>query len=221
VVRLTEKRSWNYMLPDLIKKHINVKSVAEKALKDEKLLSEPLEGILCKKETIRFNSFRILLLISEKHPKELYPKWDFFAELLSSDNTYHKYIGIHIIANLTRADTKNKFEKIFNTYYRLLDDKSIIPAAHAAGNSGKIARAKPELQTKITNKLLSIDETNHEPERKDLIKGYAIESFNEYFEEAKNKKGIMGFAEKQLKSKSPRTKKKAKQFLKKWDKSCI
>ncbi len=206
------------MLSDLSKKKVNVKSVAEKALKDEKLLSGLLEGILSKKETIRFNSFRILVLISEKHPKVLYPKWDFFAELLSSDNTYHKYMAIYIIANLTGTDTKNKFERIFNKYYSLLNDKSIIPAAHVAGNSGKIVQAKPELQTKITNKLLSIDKTPHEPERRDLIKGYAIEAFSEYFEEAKNKKRIIEFAKKQLKSKSTRTKRVAHKFLKRWGK---
>jgi len=203
------------MLPDLSKKSVSVEGIAKKALKDEKVFSQVLEGLTSKKETIRFNSFKILLLISEKHPKVLYPKWDFFAELLSRDNTYHKYIAIYIIANLTRADTKNKFEKIFAKYYNLLNDKSVIPAAHLAANSGKIARAKPKLQTKITNKLLSIDKTHHDPERRDLIKGYAIESFSEYFEEAKNKKKIIEFVEKQLNSKSPRTKKKAKEFLKK------
>jgi len=203
------------MLSDLSKKSVSVKSVAEKALKDEKVFSEVLEGLTSKKETIRFNSFKILLLISEKHPKVLYPKWDFFAEFLSSDNTYHKYIAIYIIANLTKIDTKNKFEKTFDKYYNLLNDKSVIPAAHLAGKSGKIAKAKPKLQTKITNKLLSIDKTHHDPERRDLIKGYAIESFSEYFEEAKNKKGIMEFVKEQLTSKSPRTKKKAKEFLKK------
>ena len=174
------------MLSDLSKKNISVESVATRALKDKEVLSEVLEGLTSKKETIRFNSFKILLLISENHPKVLYPKWDFFAELLSSDNTYHKYVAIYIIANLTRADTKNKFEKIFAKYYNLLNDKSVIPAAHVAGNSGKIAKAKPKLQTNVTNKLLGIDKTYHDPERRDLIKGYVIESFSEYFDEVKS-----------------------------------
>jgi hypothetical protein len=203
---------------DLSRKNIGVQTLAKKALKDKEVLSELLEGLRAKKETTRFNSFKILLLISERNPKVLYPMWDFFAELLSSDNTHHKYSGIHIIANLTRADAKGRFEKLFNKYYQLLDDESVIPAAHVAGNSGKIARAKPELQTKITNKLLNIDKTHHDPERRDLIKGYAIESFHEYFEEAKNKKGILEFAKKQLKSKSPKTKRTAQRFLKRWEK---
>jgi len=204
------------MLSDMGKKSIDVESVAKEAIKDANVLAELLAGILSKKETIRYNSFKVLLLISEEHPEFLCPKWDFFVGLLESDNTSHKYIAIYIIASLTRLDKENNFEKIFDKYYNLLDDKSIIPAGHVAGNSGKIARARPELQTKITDKLLSIDETHHEPERRELIKGYAIESFSEYVEEAKNKREIIEFVKKQLNSRSPRTRKKAKEFLEKW-----
>ena len=207
------------MLEDLSKKSINVEAVAKRALKDEKVLSELLQGILSKKQTIRYNCFKVLLLINEEHPEVLYPKWDFFEDLLNSDNTYLKFPAIYIIANLTRADKENRFEKIFDKYYHLLDDKSVIPAAHLAGNSGKIAKAKPKLQPKITNRLLSIDETHHDIQRKDLIKGYAIESFGEYFEQAKNKKEIIEFVNKQLESQSPRTRKIAKKFLKTWE-SC-
>jgi hypothetical protein len=65
---------------------------------------------------------------------------------------------------------------------------------------------------------LGIDKTRHHPERRDLIKGYAIEAFSEYFEGAKNKKKVLEFVETQIKSKSPRTRKKAQEFLKKWAK---
>jgi hypothetical protein len=206
------------MLPDLNRKSINVKSVAKKALEDKAILSELLEGVLSKKEKIRFNCFKVLLLISEEYPKALYPQWDFFADLLTSPNTYFKYIAIYIIANLAQDDPKNRFEKIFNKYYALLDDESVIPPAHVAANSPKIAVAKPHLQTKITNRLLGIDKTHHKPERKDLIKSYVIEAFDELIKEAKNKKKMLQFVREQLQAKSHRTKKKAKEFLGKWDK---
>jgi hypothetical protein len=202
---------------DLSQKNPDIKSIAKKALKDKKLLSELLENLLSKKETLRFNSFNVLLLISEKHPKVLYPKWDFFVKLLGSDNAYHMYIAIYIIANLTRVDTKNKFEKIFNKYYSLLDDKRIVPPSHVAFNSGKIVKAKPKLQNKITSKLLNIDRIHHSAERKALIKSYVIEAFDQYFEETKDKKKIIEFVKKELKSKSPKTRKIATEFLDKWN----
>ena len=201
------------VLSDLGKKKVSVESVAEKALKDEKVLSELIEGLLSKKDAIRHNSFRVLLHVSEKHPEVLYPRWDFFVDMIGSDNAYWKLIAVRVIANLTKADTKNKFEKIFDKYYNLFND-SVIVAGHLAANSGKIAKAKPKLQTKITNKLLNIDKTNQK--HKDLVKAGAIEAFDEYFEEADNREKILEFVKEQFNCKSPKTRKKAKEFMKKW-----
>jgi hypothetical protein len=202
------------MPANLNNKNINIKAVAKKALKDDKLLAELLDNLWSKNETIRYNSHKVLCLISQEHPRILYPQWDYFTQFLKSDNTYHKLSAIHILANLIKADTKGKFEKMFDRFYRLLDDKSFITAAYLAGASGKIARAKPKLQAKITNRLLSIDETHHQQERKDLVKASIIEAFEEYFDQTRNKKRILEFVEKQLNCESPKTRKIAKEFMK-------
>lgn len=65
------------------------------------------------------------------------------------------------LKKVSRIDTERKFEDIFERFFGLLNDKSMISAAWAADNSGKIAKAKPEPQTRITDKLLRIDETHH------------------------------------------------------------
>ena len=205
------------MLPEMNDKDVDIESVAEKALKDERLLSELMDGLTSKKETFRYNCFKVLMLISEKQRAVLYPEWDYFVEQLSSDNTYRRLSALHLIANLTKVDTENRFEKIFDKYFSLLDDKSVIPAAHIAGASGRIAKAKPQLETYITTQLLNIDKTHYNPERKDLIKGYAIEAFGEYFEEAIDKEKIIGFVKQQLKAQSPKTRKLAQEFLQKWE----
>jgi hypothetical protein len=187
---------------------------AKLALKDEKVLQELLDGVLSKKDAVRYGSFKALNILSEKHPEKLYGRWDFFADLMRSNNTHHKYIAIYIIANLTKVDTQNKFEKIFDTYYGLLGDKSVIPPAHVALNSGKIALAKPKLQTEITNRLLNIDATVQR--HKDLVKASAIEAFDAYFKKSKNQERIIEFAKAQLDCESPKTRKMATAFLKKW-----
>jgi hypothetical protein len=68
-------------------------AAAEMTLKDEKVLQELLDGVLSKKDEVRYGSFKALNILSEKHPEKLYGKWDFFADLLRSDNTHHKYIA--------------------------------------------------------------------------------------------------------------------------------
>jgi len=211
-------------LSDKFRKDADVKKLADKALKDKKALLEMLESLLSEKKTkndhcgaVKYNCLKALWILSEDNPEVLYPKWDFFVELFDNNNTYLRFLAVCVIANLTKVDTENKFEKTFNRYYKLLRDKSTIVPAHVAGNSGKIAKANPKLQTKITSRLLSIDKVL-ESKQKDLVGGYTIEAFSEYFKEAKDKKKIIEFVKKQLKSKSPRTRKKAKEFLKKWEK---
>lgn len=191
----------------------DIESIAQKALQDEGVLSEVLQGVLSAKDAVRFHSFQVLLRLSEGHPGILYPQWGFFAGLIDSDNAYRKFIAVHIIANLTRADIENRFEEIFDKFYHLFND-SVIVAGHVAADSGKIARAKPNLQSQITNRLLNIDKTNQK--HKDLVKAGAIEAFDEYYEEAENKEGIVEFVRQQLQCTSPKTRKKAREFLKKW-----
>lgn len=207
------------MILDLNDKNMNVENMAEKALGNERILSELLDNLKIKEETVRYNSSKVLNLISLKNPEVLYPQWDYFVELLLSGHTYWKLSVIPVIANLTGVDTENKFDDVFDKFFGLLNDKSMITAAWIAANSGKIAKAKPDLQTRITGTLLSIDMTHHDPERKDLIKGSAIESFEEYFEQAIDKKKILEFVKKQLECKSPKTRKLAKDFLEKWGKT--
>jgi len=201
------------MLAELNRKDADIEAIAKKALKDDGLQGEMLENLGSKNETIRYNSHKVLLLLAQEHPETLYPKWDYFVQFLDSENTYHKLSAIEILASLTCADAANKFEKIFSRFYALMNDKSFITAGYLARASGTIAKAKPKLQTKITNRLLNIDKTHHDPERRDLVKASAIEALAEYFDRAKNKKRIVDFVKEQLNSKSPKTRKVARDFL--------
>jgi len=193
-----------------------VRILAERVVEDEKI-SEALEGILSKKDKIRSNSFKVLMHISEEQPEILYPKYDYLASLLESDNHYQRYISINILANLAVVDTKNRFEKIFDKYFSNIDGDRTMVAGQAALNSGKIAKAKQNLQTKITKRLLNIEKT-HKGKQIDLIKAYVIEAFNQYFAECSDKNEILNFVKAQLMSKSPKTRKLAKEFLKKNEK---
>jgi predicted AlkP superfamily phosphohydrolase/phosphomutase len=153
------------MAIDLNNKKLDVEAAAKEAMTDKKLCAELIDNLLSKNETIRYNSSKILFSLTQQKPELLYYKWDDLVKHLDSDNTYHKLSAVMLLGNLTRADKDNKFEKIFNKYYSLLDDKSFITAAYIAQASGTIANAKPKLQTKITKKLLSIEETHHTQER--------------------------------------------------------
>jgi len=206
------------MLSDPSEKNVSVGSIAKKIVENNKLLNEVLDNVDSDKAVIKYNSLKVLRFLSEKHPDMLYPEWDFFVRLLDNDNTFLRAIGLTIIANLTTIDTDQKFEKTFNKYYSLLEDASMINAANVVARSGIIAKSKPQLQSKITKELLRINKTHHSSECKNIIKGKAIQTFDEYFDECKEKKEIIQFVRNELKNTRSATSKKAEKFLKKWDK---
>jgi hypothetical protein len=88
-------------------------------------------------------------------------------------------------------------------------------AGQAALNTGKIVKAKPNLQVRITEILLSIDKV-HQGKQTELMKAHAITAFNDYFDEAVDKEKIIEFVKKSLESDSPKTRRVAKDFLKNW-----
>jgi len=200
------------MLPDLSHKNIDIEAIAKMALADEQVLAHLIANLTEKQETIRFNSFNSLMLIAEKQPEVLYPKWNTFAKLLGSKNSYHQYIGIFLIAELVKIDAEGKFEPIFDQFYGILESGGTIAAANLVKNSGKIALAKPALEPQITEKLLNIDAI-HNGKQKGLIKGIAVEAFGEYYGKSACKDKIRNFVIERLESDSPKAKHNAAEFL--------
>lgn len=197
---------------ELGQKDINIEELAKKALYDDELLKDLTNGILSKDDTTRKNSFETLQIISNKNPEVLYQEWDHFHKMLKSKNNYHKYIAIYMLADLTKIDTENRFNDIFEDYYRILAGDKVMTASHVALNSSKIATNKPELQGEIIERLINI-ENIHQGKQKELIKAYAIESLRKMYPEIEDKAKVMKFIEEQLDSSSPKTRDLAACFI--------
>ena len=192
---------------------IQADTIVNKVISEKTRISELLDAIISKDESIRYPNAIAVEKISKDHPSLLYPKWNYFTDLLKSKNAFHRGIAITTIANLINIDDQNKFDELFDEFFKHLDDASVMVARYLAIRCGIIAKAKPRLKSKITEILLRIDESKHPQSRKDLIKGDIIESFGEYCEDITDKDRIIEFVKKQLKSSSPSTVKKAKKFL--------
>lgn len=203
------------MISGLENKDIDPETFAEKIIENTDLIHQYLDGLISKNETYRYNCFKVLNIVSEKKPDVLYPYWDFFINHLRSENDYHKMSAVLIIANLTSVDTENRFEKVFNEFYKNLKSKKTIVPIYIVKSSGKIANFKPHLEEKITDLLLDI-ENIHPGKQIELVKSSVIESFSEFYENSQKKDKILCFVKNQLDSDSPKTRKTAKEFLNKW-----
>jgi hypothetical protein len=164
-------------------------------------------------EASRTRAFKSLMTLAKKDPGRLLPHWVDLDRLLRSGRAFSKFPAIHLLAALVPADRQGRFEKSFPAFFALLEDEAVSVASHVARLAGEIAAAKPALEPRITRRLLAIDRSGARPDRKDLIKAYALEGLERTFESSSNKKAILAFAEGMQTAKSPRARKAAREFL--------
>ncbi|APV43477.1 hypothetical protein Dform_00114 [Dehalogenimonas formicexedens] len=199
-----------------------IETLAKNAQTDDDALSALVSGLSSRDLDIKQRSFQALHLLTKTHPARLYPRyWDEFAALLGAPGVDAKYIGIYLLAGLARVDTEDWFEDIFNQYFSLLDDNSLIAPMHVARNAASVFKAKPDLRSDIVKLLTSIDKTHHTPSRKALIASSALESLDKNWDEIEDKTAVLEFARFYLNAPSPKARKAAKEFIKRREKSQV
>ncbi|MEA4908308.1 MAG: hypothetical protein VB089_11845 [Anaerolineaceae bacterium] len=205
-------------MPDLNDKHIDVEVLAGQARENDALLTALLEGISprTKANVLRYNCYRALLALAGQCPGRLLPYWDTLVELLASQHSSSRFNAMRLLAALAPAVETARLAAIFEALYALLDDPAISVAGNLAAVSGQLALAHPALRERITARLLDLDATHFDPERIDLLKSYAIQSFDLYFADSPDQGAILAFMDRQRDSRSPKTRKLAGEFLKKW-----
>lgn len=143
---------------------------------------------------------------------------DDFVLLLDHPNSYHRDFGLVLLANLTGVDTENRFSLIFEKYFEHVNDEKFMTAHFCIQNCAKILANKGELKEDIFHILMETDLRCDFPEKqKALLKSFVIEVFDKHYTKIDNKKEINNFVRAQLDSISPKTKKKAKEFVVKYD----
>jgi hypothetical protein len=208
------------LLLKLADKSLTTKELFQMVEQDFGLLPMIVNGVSSSKASIRYGCAKILMDLSEVHPKELYRYMDFFISLLDSKYRILTWNAMAIIANLTRVDKDKKFDDVFEEYYSFLNDEYMVTVANVVGHSGKIALAKPYLVDKITRKLLKVDDLSITPhlteECKRMIAEKTISSFDMFFDKIKQKRRAICFVGKYSSSPRKTLRETAKNFLKKW-----
>lgn len=67
-----------------------------------------LKDLDSKNPKIKYACAKQAIEISKKNPGDLYKDFDFFVELLESENNIFKWTAIQVIGNFSKADEKNK-----------------------------------------------------------------------------------------------------------------
>jgi hypothetical protein len=146
-----------------------------------------LTKTLGEKSTTRFKAAKQLQLVSKADPALLYPYFDTFARLLDSSSSVLLWNAIIILSHLVSVDTERRFDGIFNRYYGHLWDGKLVTAANILGNSGRIARCRPDLEDSISEQLLEADDIPlPTAECREVARGAALNAFSECSSMLKN-----------------------------------
>ncbi len=187
-------------------------------LKDRELRDWLVDGSFAKNETLRYNCVRVLFRTLEREPQLFYPYWDRFAAMVVSPNGFHRSAAAQAVAHLAAVDAECRLDGLLRTYLRLMDDPKVMVTHYFIETLDRIYLARPEFQNKIIATLLSLDQTHHLPQRRDLLKADVLAVLGRLYEvlPQMDRKKALAFAHDSLEGDSSKTRKAAKDFIKKY-----
>lgn len=204
--------------PVLTDKEADIAVLAQRAAGDPDFLRALLDGIspAVQKTAVRSNASKTLQQLSETRPDLLLPHWEYLVALLSSGNGFAQYPAIHVTANLADHDAEGRWERVLGAFYDLLECDSVMIAGHVAGVSGQVARGQPALRERIAERLLNARYSGLDPERGELVRGYALDALAEFAADLPDPSSVVGHAQGLAASPNAGTRKKANAFLKRF-----
>lgn len=166
---------------------------------------------------VYYHGYYILDKAAEENPGLFYEYWSDFAGLLAHKNTYHRQIGITLIARLSKADTENRFTKIRNAYLKRLYDEKMLIGVLTARYLRTILQNKPEyLDSVVTELMKHRDKTPYTEKQEALFECDVLDIFDDHYEAVRKNKKIDEYILARMNSASPKTKKKSRQLVKKY-----
>ncbi|HNR05035.1 MAG: hypothetical protein PHI04_08180 [Clostridiaceae bacterium] len=126
-----------------------------KTLQKEEI-SQLMEWLTEKDDKLRYHTLLLLQYRSE-HYDDVYPFWDVFCEKLKSPNSYHRSLGLMLMADNVKWDRENKIDGAIDDYLKILYDEKPIIVRQCIQALGKIVPYKTQLHEKIANELMAIN----------------------------------------------------------------
>lgn len=126
---------------------------------DENNIKELVENLLSTDDKMRYPSFLILQYRSEiKNDVFLY--WENFVNMLNSDNSYFRSIGLKLISINIKWDKGTKAKEIIDKYLSFCDDEKVITARLCIQGISNIIKGidfEQKICRKIVEKLIGIN----------------------------------------------------------------
>ena len=185
---------------------------------DKAMVKINLTDLFSEDPKIKYTCSKNLLALAKENPAELYPDLEFFVKLLDNENRILKWTAIDVIGSLARADKARAIDKLMGRIIRLLNTGNMITANHAITALTDIALARPEYRATVTDELLKVEHYNYETDEcRNIAIGKVILAISTYFASLEDKEATLKFVKRQTGNTRNATRKKAEQFLKRYN----
>ena len=175
------------------------------------------DGLASPEARTKYGSAKQLRRLSEQDPDLLYPRFDFFAQLMSGEARILRWDSSRILAHLARVDSEGRIDKLLDRFLAPIAGHEMIGAANAIQGAADIALAKPHLADRIAREIVRVRHAHYAtPECRNVAAGHAIQTLDRFFEHIQKKTPVLAFVESQLNNPRPATRKKAEKFWAKW-----
>jgi hypothetical protein len=206
------------LIHEISAQDIDVDRFAQLVIADGTIRDEIIQQLITHPHImVYYHCYYVVSQASEVRPDLFYPYWDRLVPLLSHKNSYHRDIGMTILANLTAVDREDRFARILPDYFTHLQDAKFMTAQCCVRNSLKILRSKPELRALVAARLLEVDRQCIYPEKqKALLVGDVLEVLDAVYEQVTDQEVVRRLIQANLNSVSPKTRAKAKELARKY-----
>lgn len=202
------------LLSRIAAKEPDAQTLAERVISRPALVAELIQGLGASRASVKYGCAKVLRIVSEREPAILYPRIEFFFELLGSENRLMQWQAIHVIGALAGVDTEDKIDEILETYLAPIGGPVLTTAANVIRGAGNIAAAKPQLADAIAREILKVEQAEYRTDEcRDIALGHAILALGRCFDGIKRKDPVIRFVERQADNPRNATRKKAEKFL--------
>jgi hypothetical protein len=202
---------------ELTSAKVDAGRIADLMRRNPDLITSVFRELDNKSAGVKFGCSKSLVLMSETNPDLLRPEIETVLKLLGSGNQILKWNAIAMLGNLAAAGHLHPIGPALRKLYQFLTGGELIAANHAISSLGKIGRAFPKQQEKITSQLLAMEHALFETDEcRNIAIGKCIQAMNIFLNPERVPQKVLEFAHRQTGNGRRATAEKAKTFLRKF-----
>ncbi len=180
------------------------------------MLSQIVDGLCSSDAVFRFNCLRIVSQLATDVPQVLEEHWERLSAMLESPYSYQRACAVSVLVPFVCTSAEgDRLKDVVRSMESILPAEGTVNSRYILQGLGRIAAAAPALRPAITEYLLTAvtpENPNHA-----LLQSDVIEALGLCTSPGADAQRIVEFVRMQLHSQSPRTKRVARAFLKRFD----